>query len=391
MVKSLVELCTAAAVKNIKKIGDVGSLPYSITRPILLKIDSAAQLRQIEINCPQLGEDTAELWKRLIARDFPMLSRRETFVPKNPLSWHKIYNKYQKMDAAAKRQAKERLQTAFKGIQQEKDLSRSEVITYDRRKLPGLPRDARGDIRANKPKRAGPDMSVLRFTGGSRTKVNTPKGLLKRAMREAKEISSRNRINSSSNGVIRVQPGQIAKAPVGMVQEEVKKARPLGGIRPPTRTLQSSARQRELDAREARLRKAKDMGSSQKVGSYISDEDLDDMDIEGEDDVFGGGLEVDDLEALGDEPSYEPAPAPSRSHSSSQASARSSLFGRKMGTSSRTRTETTTGSSRGLGQTSPPPRPAAPGSSSASSSAMMPRKRKATDIFMKPKPKVSRP
>ncbi|KAI1354086.1 RNA polymerase II transcription factor SIII subunit A-domain-containing protein [Xylaria sp. FL0043] len=396
MVKSLVELCTAVCIRNIKDITDIGTIPYAIARPILLKVDSAVQLRQIEVNSPQLAADTTEFWKRLIARDFPVLSRREAFVPKNPKSWHKIYAKYQQMDTEAKRAAKERLQSAYKGIQEEKDRTVSKVVTYDSRKLPRLPRDVRPQVGVRaKSNRAGPDQSELRFTGGSRTKTNTPKSLLKRAMREAKEISTRNRLNTSA-GAGYVRPGQIAKAPVGMVQEKVNKARPVTGIRPPSHRLQSSSRQPELEDREARLRKAKEM-TSQKGGSHISDEDLDDLDLEGDDGPIG--LEVDDLEALTDrhEPSY-PA-GPSRSGPSS---ARGSVFARKMGNSStapstsRIRTEAPTKPKSARAQneptaSSPPPKPAASSSSALpDSGAVLPRKRKAADIFMKPKPKASR-
>ncbi|KAI1280023.1 RNA polymerase II transcription factor SIII subunit A-domain-containing protein [Xylaria sp. FL0933] len=396
MVKSLVELCTAVCIRNIKDITDIGTIPYAIARPILLKVDSAVQLRQIEVNSPQLAADTAEFWKRLIARDFPVLSRREAFVPKNPKSWHKIYAKYQQMDTEAKRAAKERLQSAYKGIQEEKDRTVSKVVTYDSRKLPRLPRDVRPQVGVRaKSNRAGPDQSELRFTGGSRTKTNTPKSLLKRAMREAKEISTRNRLNTSA-GAGYVRPGQIAKAPVGMVQEKVNKARPVTGIRPPSHRLRSISGQPELEDREARLRKAKEM-TSQKGGSYISDEDLDDLDLEGDDGPIG--LEVDDLETLTDR--HEPS-SPAGPSRSGPSSTRGSVFARKMGSSStapstsRIRTEAPTKPKSARAQnepiaSSPPPKPAASSSSALpDSGAVLPRKRKAADVFMKPKPKASR-
>ncbi|KAI1429911.1 RNA polymerase II transcription factor SIII subunit A-domain-containing protein [Xylaria sp. FL1777] len=408
MVKSLVELCTIVCLRNTKEITDIGDIPYRIARPILLKIDSAAQLRQIEINSPQLEVDTPELWKRLIARDFPVISRREAFLPKNPRLWHKIYAKYQSLDTKAKQDAKEHLKNAYKGLQEEKDRTVSQVVTYDSRKLPGLPRDVKPQVGIRpKNKRASPDQSELRFTGGSRTKTNTPKSLLKRAMREAKEISTRNRLNTSASAG-QVRPGQIVRAPVAMVQEKVNKARPLTGIRPPSHRLQPVARQRELDDREARLQRAKEM-NSQKGGCYISDEDLDDLDIQGEDGPIG--LEIDDLENLADqhETRYE-----ARLSRPSPSSARGSVFARKMGSSStspstsRIRTEArteqkplhvmhkepTTTTSRSRGPTSPPPPRTTPNSSSfspgAGSGPMLPRKRKAADIFMKPKPKASR-
>ncbi|KAI0503045.1 RNA polymerase II transcription factor SIII subunit A-domain-containing protein [Xylaria bambusicola] len=399
-VKSLVELCTAVCVRNIKNIRDIGTMPFHIARPILLKIDSPAQLREIEKNSPQLEEDTAELWKRLIARDFPVLSAREAFVPKNPRSWHKIYAKYQHEDAKAKEAAKELLKKAYKGLKEEKDRSTCQVVNYDSRKLPRLPRDVKPQvgIRA-KGRRAGPDQSELRFTGGSRTKVNTPKSLLKRAMREAKEISTRNRLNTSAGGSVRVRPGQIARAPTGMVQEKVTKARPLTGIRPPMSRRQLDPKQREIEDREARLQRAKEMGS-QKGGSYISDDDLDDLDIDVDDGPVG--LEVDDLESMIEQPEPSYGGESSASSRLSPSAARGSVFARKMGSSaaassiSRVRTEAHTKPKTAqiqkepLGPASPPPKPT-PSSSSPGPGPVLPRKRKAVDVFMKPKPKVSRP
>ncbi|RWA13264.1 hypothetical protein EKO27_g1879 [Xylaria grammica] len=264
------------------------------------------------------------------------------------------------MDAEAKQAAAERLKNAYKGIREEKDHNGSKVVNYDSRKLPRLPRDVRPQrgTRA-KGSRSGPDQSELRFTGGSRTKTNTPKGLLKRAMREAKEISSRNRLNTLSSAV-QSRPGQIVRAPVGMVQEKVKSARPLTGIRPPTYRLKTDAHQREIEDREAQLRKAKET-NSQKGGSYITDEDLDDLDIDGE---YGHvGLDVNDLEALADRRESTHKTRPSALGSSS---ARGSSFARRMGGSSvgpstpRVETETYTKlQSVQLHKepTSPPPKP----------------------------------
>ena len=339
----------------------------------------------------------------MINRDFPVLAKREAFVPKNPRSWHKIYAKYQHEDAKAKHEAEQALKNAYKGMKEEKDRSASTVMNYDSRILPRLPRDVKS--RRGTRGRGGhaADQSELRFAGGSRTKVNTPKSLLKRVMRESKEISTRNRLNASAGSSIQVRPGQIARAPAGMVQEKVTKARPLTGIRPPMARHQTDPKQREMEDREARLRKAKEMGS-QKGGSYISDEDLDDLDIDVDD--ASGGLDVDDLEAMFEQP--EPSHAAKHSRVSPNA-ARGSSFARKMGSAatapsvSRVRAEThtkqasaqpqkeSTSGRRSSGPSSPPPKPAIGSFASSGSGAMLPRKRKAVDVFMRPKPKASRP
>lgn len=406
MVKSLVELCLAVCTRNIKDINDMGDIPFSLVRPIIMKIDNPVQLRKIEISSPHFEEETEELWRRFITRDFPVLSERHKFAPKNPRSWHKIYAKYQRLDIDGKRAAEEKLKNAYKEIKKEKDQTLSQVVTYDSRKLPRLPRDVKPQV-GQRPKgpRFGTDQSELRFTGGSRTKTNTPKSLLKRAMREAKEISSKNRLNTLA--ATRVPSRQIVRAPAGMVQEKINNARPLTGIRPPPTRLESSPRNREIEHREEALRKAKEAHLS-KGGSYIEDEDLDDLDIEDEDGPVG--LEVDYLEA----PVNRREPSPKRKRlDSSAAPARGSPFARKMKGSSavpsisRVHTEaqpkkkpdepqpteksTTMSSTRSVGPASPPLKPA-PSSSSVSpgSAPMASRKRKPVGVFMKPKPKVQR-
>lgn len=267
-----------------------------------MKIDNAAQLRSIEVNSPQLELETSECWKRFIARDFPILAATHNYVPKNPRSWHKIYIKYQRLDAEAKEQARAKLVNAFNKIEKEKDHNHSKVVNYDSRRLPGLPRDVKTQV-GMRPKgwRRSADQSELRFTGGSRTKTNTPKSVLKRAMREAKEISARNRLNTLSGAQVR--QGQIVRAPTGMIQEKIYNARPLTGIRPPMHSRESNRRAQEIEDREARLRKAK-VTTPQNEGSYIADTDLDSSDIDGEDGPIG--LDVDDLETFFRERRDEP-------------------------------------------------------------------------------------
>ncbi|CRG90480.1 Phenol 2-monooxygenase [Talaromyces islandicus] len=68
---------------------DVGSMPYSVIRPILLKVESPAQLREIEKNSPHIMEDDRELWISFIKRDVPRWEQYE--LPKEPPSWYDIY------------------------------------------------------------------------------------------------------------------------------------------------------------------------------------------------------------------------------------------------------------------------------------------------------------
>jgi len=383
----------------------VGSAPYKIIKPILAKVDNAYQLRRIEINSPHLEEDTIELWKRLIARDFPVHSERLKLEPSNPRSWYKIYARYKRIDTEERRLAEEKLSNAFKSIKQEKVDNSSQVVNYDSRKLPRLPRDVRPQV-GTRPRgsRNGPDLSELRFSSGSRTKTNTPKSLLTRAKREAREISAKLRLNTISTAG-QVRQGRVLRAPQGMVQEKVNESRPLVAIRAPTSRPRMGVHSNDVVDREARLRKAKEP-VLRTGGSYIADEDLDDFDLD--EDSSPGDLNVADLEALHDKPQPTPTQKAAPPVASSSAPRRSA-FARKMGSfstapiTSRIQVETITTQPAPKGRqlekklaessaspstepTSQPPKPA-PSSSSASPAPGAPtlRKRKPVDIFMRPK------
>lgn len=323
-------------------------MPYPTVRNILLQVTSAKQLRQLEENSPQLEGEDVECWTRLIKKDFPVLAKRHNFEPKNPGSWYRVYAKYERLEAEQKREAEAKLKAAFAGLKKEKAENVSQII--DSRKLPRPPKDGRGipgGARRAGGKRA--DDGDLRFTSGIRTKTTTGKGVLRKAFREAREISARNRL-ATPTGLLPVRQGQIISAPQGMVEEARIKAQPAirgaaaaaaatgpGGRRPSASgatTLLEQKRARELEEREARLRQLKNAKQGDVAKStVISDSDLED-EGEGEgynggysgagagaraaaydddDDPYnsnglGGGLDVDDLEDLFDEkPSSKPA------------------------------------------------------------------------------------
>ncbi|KAI5867064.1 RNA polymerase II transcription factor SIII subunit A-domain-containing protein [Durotheca rogersii] len=253
MVKTLVDLCTAVCVRNVRDINDIGGAPYSLLRPILLKIDNAAQLRELEERSPHLREDDAECWHRLIKRDFPIESERRKFQAPDPASWHEVYDRYEKLVADSRREAAEKLQNSFKNIEKEKAQNVSSVVNFNPRQL-RAPKDGRGFGRGG-PARDAPS-GVLRFTGGSRTKTNTAQNILKKARREAMEISRRNHL-STPTGKLPVRPGQITHAPLGMVEEYRIKALPAVKkihAPQPRRGGQSDYTQKEQEAKLLRIK-----------------------------------------------------------------------------------------------------------------------------------------
>ncbi|CAJ2500907.1 Uu.00g037600.m01.CDS01 [Anthostomella pinea] len=405
----------------VKDIADIGSTPYSVVRPLLLKIDSAAHLRQLEIASPHLEGDDAECWKRLIDRNFPTLSRKMNYKPSNPTSWYKIYAKYQRMEADMKREAEEKLKSAFKTINKEKAENVSTLVDYDRRKLPRTPQDLKGQAGARSKangRRGGPnDTSGLRFTGGSRTKLTTGKSIIQKARREAKEITARNRLNTPG-GELASRSSQMMKAPPGRVQEMINKSRPAGGVRPPAPRPHHETMSRELQEREARLRKMKKANDKDDKANVIDDDELEgEADLGGDDELdggaVGGGLSVDDLEGLFDDDGEEEE-KPKSSPPARNSSMKTGILSRKLPSSLAAPPAARrvvpaspakpaaqpSSSARPVAPSMSPPQPLGPSSPPAgsppSSSAEanprppMPRKRKPVDIFMRPRPKVQR-
>ena len=116
---SLSAMAQNAAVKNISSITDVADLPYHAVEPILRRIDNPAQLRDIEVACPHIAENSGPLWQELIKRDVSNAERKMLY-PKDPKNWWKIYRKMCKQEAEDKAAAEEGLKQAMMGLQEAK-------------------------------------------------------------------------------------------------------------------------------------------------------------------------------------------------------------------------------------------------------------------------------
>ncbi|KAK8083767.1 hypothetical protein PG996_002548 [Apiospora saccharicola] len=346
------------SANKLEDIRDIGSAHYDLIRPILMRIDSATQLRAIEEASPT--------------------SRNTT---------KKVYARYSRINAKNKAEAAEKLRNAFGAIKAKKAENKSEIVTFDRRKLPQPPKDSRftGDKGKGSTGRRGGsnDTGELRFTSGTRTKVSTAQGLMRKVKREAREIHNRNKI-AVPTGALRVNKGQIKHAPQALVNEHRIKSQPSMKVQPPTLRRSFPGRDfggKSLEEAEARLRSIK----SGKGPTIVSDSDLDD-----DDDVFGDGdgggtglLDEDDLEAMFDEQPSKPGPS---------RSSRPLLPGKqRSGAMSNVRRAEPQRQAPSNNVTSSPP--SSPPKAQAASPPLKPtmhRKRKAVDVFMKPKAKAPR-
>jgi len=274
---SLVDICIRKCIKHAAMIHDLGDLPSHLAKPILRKIDRADQLHEIELNSPQFAEQTPELWKRLIARDFPQWEKKN-YIPKNPHSWWRVYARYKKENDEELAAAQDKLKNAFSALKAHKDSRTTESIAT--RDLPRLPKDGRPVGGTRGPGRGLPDH--LTWGGGSRTKLTDGQSFLKKARREALELARRRQL-ATPTGKLKVPEGQIKKAPEAMVQHyRLQKQQELR-IRAPRKqkTEAQLAEEAERRDREARLLKIKNLTGA-RPAQIISDSE-DDGDDSGED------------------------------------------------------------------------------------------------------------
>ncbi|KAF5023581.1 hypothetical protein F66182_4339 [Fusarium sp. NRRL 66182] len=377
--KSLLELATSACIKNIRELDTVGDLPYPAVRIILLKVDNAKQLRNIELNSPQIQGETGEVWLKLIKHEFPMEVKQKAYKPPNPQKWYRVYEKYKADHQKALMESEAKLKNALMGLKEDKEKNTSKIV--DDRRL--LPRGGRiGPKKAWGFGARDPNGSTLNFTRGSRTKTHNGASVMRKVRRETKEIASihgaLSRPSQATNSLTKIR-----QAPAAMINDYRRAAQP--PIRAP---IPKPAPSEAVMAHEERAQ-------------YITDSESDDD---------GGGDGLFDDEDDGDEP-CPPQKVASRVSSSSLKNPAPSAPIKPVGKIKRSgilsnsykgpRPQTTTTTSLNISRSverperaKVSPQPAdepGPSSSPPPTSGTRPplgvgpRKRKATGIFMKPK------
>lgn len=297
--RSLVDVCTRTCIKHVAEVYSLGDLPYHLALPILRKVNKPDQLREIELGSSQIEGETEELWRRLIARDFPNWEKKN-YIPKNPRSWYKVYGRYKREEKAEIAEAEAKLLATFGALKNEAESKRSTIVSQQL--MPRLPKEGRiaGSRRAG----LGRDVpDHLSWGGGSRTKTNDARGVIKKSMREAREMANR-RTLSTPTGKLVVPQGQIRKAPAGLVNEYRVKQQALTRIRAPKSKPKTEAQMAEETARrerEARLLNIK-TSSSARPEQMVSDSD------EEEEEDHGSGGYLNDL--FDDDEDEDDAPPP---------------------------------------------------------------------------------
>ncbi|KAL7268247.1 Elongin-A [Rhizina undulata] len=175
-VKSLQALCKLTLIKHVDLINDVGDLEYDFVRPILIRLTSTVQLKRLELNSPQIAGPDAEIWKRLIARDFGN-DAIPKYTPENPKSWSKVYDRHQADTELLDNAATEELKLALNSLSSAKAQQKTRVVAS----TAGLPGQRRSGTGSSGWGRSAQNWNVK---AGSRTK-----NIIEKAKREAKELA----------------------------------------------------------------------------------------------------------------------------------------------------------------------------------------------------------
>lgn len=377
--KSLVDLASAVCIKNLKGLESIGDyLPYASVRHILLKVDSAYQLRRIELNSPQLQGETGEIWLRIIEKDFPLEYKSKGYKPQNASKWYRVWEKYKADHDQALQESEEKLRSAFAGLKENKEKNTSKIVE---RKY--LPRHGRVATRRGFGPREG-NTSVMTFGGGSRTKTVNGTSIMRKVRREVKEIRN---IHGSLSKTIRAptRPAQLRSAPVAMINEKRIAAQP--HYRPPVREADPAAAS-AVEEHEQRAAFISDSEEDEEVTPHRSALRSPPQPVRRPEQrkmggsafarKFGGGPSSASSQVLKSpvkrpQPSEAASPPPKR-NDSSRGQAES-------------KTATKVAQYLPRPQASPPPAdpPSPPAAAAAAAPAQPPRKRKAVDVFMRPK------
>lgn len=217
--RSLKRMALAVALRNIASITDVGEMAFADVKPILMHIENPAQLHLLETNCPQLAAETdqmAVVWGRLLTKKVPGWDKKGFLTDEElqTMSWIDIYTTVKAAMDAEMAAAEDRLKQKMAGFTKAKEEKAALFLSESAaRQIPGVVQRRRAPGGGN----AG--QSVLNFSSGSRTKMTTGQSVLRRARREAKEISRVSQLSSRLANNQILARSQIRRAPESMVND----------------------------------------------------------------------------------------------------------------------------------------------------------------------------
>ncbi|KAK0657108.1 hypothetical protein B0T16DRAFT_425454 [Cercophora newfieldiana] len=409
---SLVEMCKKVASDNIHLIHGFGVMPAQLVSDILRAVRSADHLHELELHSEDIYEETPQHWRRIIAKDFPRLSREHQWVPSNPKSWYKVWKKYKAIHDESVAAATALLEKTFTEQQKAKDSKRTQLVTVEEARRLNLPKFGSGVLRA--PHGSG--------SPGSHWSAQPPRPKatpLAKVRTQVKAEAKRLRL-ATPTGRLPVTPGQVTKAPESFIRDKRVERRfdPASTLvrapgRPSSIGTAEIAREKARKEREERLLRIKGTSKhteepTENLLSFDDDDDREGGSSGGNNrgvlgDLFG------ELEAKAASPpsltsTAIPGPSTTKPRRRGLLSAAPGSTSLVKVTRTATTSPTTSTSPPPTNTTLPPPKTSSPPTKHLSRpeaspsppppphtsppQALRPPKRKEVDIFMRPKKRV---
>ncbi|KAK3498439.1 hypothetical protein B0T13DRAFT_469394 [Neurospora crassa] len=386
--RSLLDMALKLAIDNAQDITCLDDVPPKIASQILKAVRTPEHLRTIEIHSgDEIYELTAESWRRFIERKYGLLHNKHRWEPSNPKSWHKVYEKYGKLQKESDELATEALRAKMAAVNDQKSSRTTTIVSAQvARKLP-----------APKARTFGPGFRGFSTSSDPPMKRAT---FLQKATREAKLDAHRRKLAKPSV-MLMARKTELTRAPDRLIEEkriqnqfDIDSAPIIEGprIRPAT----SSRQQKDREARLLQIKNGGKSGSSGHAPNVLSFDDDDNnhhYDNSRHNDKGASGDDMDDLFGdLDDEDARSPPPKSKRGLLSASPGAnsqpRAAAASARPTTTSRPPPASTTnaGRSSNTGRS----QPATSSSSGRRPESLPGAKRKQVDIFMKPAKKVRR-
>ncbi|KAJ5143182.1 RNA polymerase II transcription factor SIII subunit A [Penicillium bovifimosum] len=203
---SLLSMASAMAVRFVKHMDDLGALPYTLARPILMNVHNPEKLHTFEIASPHLAKEDGEIWLELIKRDIP--NWHEYQMPEETDNWYGVYcdlrDQVQKdLEADA-----EKMKTAIDGISAKRALLTPKII----------PENTSKRMAGARPTAKQRRVAFLRRQDATKTSYGPPRPdtSKKRSIFQSAKISSALTMPTKA---LHNRASQIKRAPIALVEE----------------------------------------------------------------------------------------------------------------------------------------------------------------------------
>ncbi|PYH45824.1 elongin A domain-containing protein [Aspergillus saccharolyticus JOP 1030-1] len=235
---SLLQLCTAAAIRNVKHLNDIGNIPYALARPFLLKVESPEKLRALEIQSPHLMRDDEEIWREFIKRDIPQWEKYD--LPEKPDCWYDVYCDMREQVQRAVDEDAEKLRMALDGISSERAKHSAKLLSDRDRRIIGLRQRPTAKQRYAWHDRSmggiKPVFSAARSGPGSSDPLSAPAWQFDRPSVPRPETKKKNSIFAATkrNSVLAIptkqlnnRASQVRQAPRSLIEEHRRPIEPV--------------------------------------------------------------------------------------------------------------------------------------------------------------------